>query len=115
MLSTINSDGVKLRFRLKTNGVTNTLIAHSGNIATDVWIHVTATYNGSQMKLYKDGVLVGSMGKSGSLSTSNSVETCIGRNPDGYGYFHGLMDDVRVYNYALSQIEIQKLNGSTGF
>lgn len=109
MLSTINSGGVKLRFRLKTNGVTNTLIAHSGNIATDTWIHVAATYDGSQMKLYKDGMVVGGMSKSGSLPMSSSVETCIGRNPDGYGYFHGLIDDVRIYNYALRQIEIQKL------
>jgi hypothetical protein len=65
MLSTISSGGVKLRFRLKTNDVTNTLIAHSGNIATDTWIHVAATYDGSQMKLYKDGMVVGGMSKSG--------------------------------------------------
>ena len=73
MLSTIASSGSKLRFRLKTNGTTRTLIAGSGTLVAGVWTHVAAVYDGSAMRLYKDGVLVGSIPKSGALSTNNSV------------------------------------------
>ena len=58
MLSTISgSGGTVLRFRLKTDGNTNTLIASGGALANNTWTHVTATYDGNTMRLYKDGHL----------------------------------------------------------
>ena len=109
MLSTINSDGVKLRFRLKTDGTTTTLIASSGNIAVGKWVHAVATYDGSNMRLYQNGVEVGSTAKTGTISTNNAVSVNIGRSPDGSKEWSGIIDDVRVYNRALSEEEIQAL------
>ena len=46
MLSSIDtSEGTRLRFRLKTNGLTSTLIASSGTLQT-VWTHAAAVYDG---------------------------------------------------------------------
>jgi fibronectin type 3 domain-containing protein len=107
MVSTFKSgSNTTLRFRLKAGGTTKTLVAPAGNLLNNQWYHVTATYDGSDMKLYQDGVEVGSTGKSGSLSTNSGVPVNVARNPGGYGYFDGTLDDVRIYDRALSESEI---------
>ena len=84
MLSTIASSGhYRLRFRLRTGGTTSTLIASSGDIPTDTWVFAAAVYDGSTMKLYQDGVLVGSMSKSGTINSSSSVRASLGNNSPG--------------------------------
>ena len=72
----------RLRFRLRTSSTT-TLIADSGDLRAGDWVFAAATYDGSQMKIYKDGVLVGSHNKSGSLATNSDVLASIGNNPPG--------------------------------
>ena len=109
MLSTVQSSGMKLRFRLKTDGTTHTLVANSGTLNVGQWIHAVAVYDGSTMRLYKDGIEVGSMAKTGALSTNNTVKIRIAQNPDGSKSFDGLMDDVRIYDRALTPPEIQLL------
>jgi hypothetical protein len=111
MLSTYNNNGIKLRFRLKTDASpdTETLIAGSGDIYIGEWTHVAATYNGSHMKLYKNSVEVGSLSKTGSIATNPSVNAEVGRNPNGYGEFDGIIDDVRIYTTALSREDIQNI------
>jgi PKD repeat protein len=109
MLSTIDNDGIKLRFRLKTGTTTSTLLASSGTLAVGQWIHVAAVYNGSAMILYQDGVEVGRVAKSGVIATNATTRVAIGRNPQAYGAFDGTIDDVRVYARALSTSEVQAL------
>ncbi|MHC4431662.1 MAG: LamG-like jellyroll fold domain-containing protein [Planctomycetota bacterium] len=78
------------------------------------WTHLAATYDGSSMKLYFDGVVVAEMAASGEMSTSDGT-LCIGNKhetaPAG-DEFNGILDDVRIYNRALSQSEIKKLGGN---
>lgn len=107
MLGSTPSNGNKLRFRLKTNGTTKTLIASSGDLPVGQWVHAAATYDGSMMRLYKDGVEVGSVAMSGSISSSGTVPVWVGRNPDGINAFHGAIDELRIYSKALTPTEIQ--------
>ncbi|MBW8042178.1 MAG: hypothetical protein FVQ85_19565 [Planctomycetes bacterium] len=109
MVSTISSGGTRLRFRLKTNGSTNTLIATSGDINTDEWVHAVAAYDGSSMILYKDGAEVGTLPKTGTISINSIVPAWIGRNPGGYAPFDGTIDEVHIYNRALAVSEILDL------
>ncbi|MGB5478251.1 MAG: LamG-like jellyroll fold domain-containing protein [Thermoanaerobaculia bacterium] len=112
MLSTIQvGTSTRLRFRLKTAGVTTTLIATSGNLPEGEWVHAAAVYDGTNMRLYKDGQLVGSTGKSGSLSTNSSVAVWIGANPDSATDmpWDGIIDEVRFYDRPLSAEDIQAL------
>jgi Concanavalin A-like lectin/glucanases superfamily/Fibronectin type III domain len=103
----------RLRFRLKTNGATTTLVASSGDLPLNTWYHAAATYDGTQMRLYLNGVLVGSVAKSGALTTNAAVPVNIGRNPDARNYMHGVVDDVRIYNRALTPSEITAMvNGA---
>ncbi len=112
MLSTIESGAnTRLRFRLKTDGTTSTLIASSGNLPENTWVHAAAVYDGADMLLYLNGTQVGSTGKSGSLSTNSGVSVWIGGNPpEGSARpWDGLLDEVRIYDRALSAGEIQAL------
>lgn len=114
MLSTfVTNDGFnRLRFRLKTNGSTTTLIGNSGHIKLGEWAHAVARYDGQKMELYLNGQLVGSAPASGPIDTDSSIPVWIGRNPSsderGY-YFDGRIDDLRIYDRALSAEEIQTL------
>ena len=113
MLGTVSSGGMKLRFLLKTDvGGTTFLIATSGDLAAGEWTHAVAVYDGTEMRIYKDGALVGSVAKSGSLSTNAGVAAAIGNQPPGAGSrpFDGLIDDVRIYDRALSAWEIAELH-----
>jgi hypothetical protein len=77
------------------------------------WTHLAATYDGSSMKVYYNGVVVGEMEASGQLGTSDGT-LCIGTKhetaPAG-DEFNGMLDDVRIYNRALSVSEIKQLGG----
>ncbi len=127
MLSTIASGGeIRLRFRLKTEGQsTTTLIASSGPLVTDEWQHAAATWDGAAMRLYLNGEETGSTPMGGSaVATDPAVSAAIGSQPsDAFApatpghvakYFDGLIDDVRLYNAALNQAEVQLLMESGG-
>lgn len=82
MLSTIAAGSeTRLRFRLKTNGQTSTLVAHTGNVAVNRWQHVAAVYNGTHMILYLDGSEVGRLAKSGQITTNPDAPVWLGNNP----------------------------------
>ena len=102
----------RLRFRLKTGGKTDTLIADAGDVQTGVWTHVAAVYDGQTMRLYADGRLVGSRPKSGSIDTSPQVPVWIGDNPPDPGSrpWHGLIDDVGIWGRAFDADQVRGLH-----
>lgn len=115
MLSTIKvGNQTRLRFRLKTRGTTSTLIASSGDLMEGERFHVAATYDGTTMRLYKDGVEVGSLAKTGGINANDEVETWIGGNPNDANSrpWKGLIADVRIYQKALSANEVNDVKNS---
>ena len=71
------------------------------------WHHIAATFGGGALKVYTDGVLTATYSFTGasSIRTSN-LPLFIGGNPVWGEYFLGVLDDVKIYNRALSQAEI---------
>ena len=76
----------------------------------NVWYHVAGVYNATARTLdiyvngiRNNGVLIGTIPAS---QVNAAVNMNIGRRSGGY-YFNGIIDDVRIYNRALSQAEIQ--------
>lgn len=91
-------------------GTPCTAITSSKRIDDGSWHHVVARRirsNGA-MTLFVDGIQKAS-GSSGTGSLSNSTDLLIGSLSGTDNFFIGKIDDVRVYNYALSDIQIQLL------
>ncbi len=75
-------------------------------IPVNAWTHLTATYDGTTQRLYVNGVQVASRAQTGAIATSTSP-LHIGGNSLWGEYFQGYIDEVRIYNRALSTSEIQ--------
>ncbi len=65
------------------------------------------TYDGTNLRLYVDGNLVGTQAATGSISVSTGVLRIGGNNVWPGEFFQGRIDEVRVYNRALTQGQIQ--------
>ena len=72
----------------------------------DRWYHVAATHDSTTLKLYVDGVEVARAAKE--LNTI-AADVQIGKSVNGIFHFTGLISDVRIYDRALSEAEIQLL------
>ena len=72
----------------------------------NAWSHLAGTYDGATLRLYVNGVLVVSQPFTGSIVTSTGALR-LGGNSLWGEYFTGRIDEVRIYNRALSQSEIQ--------
>ena len=103
----ISLSGSRLRFRLKTGSSTSTLGA-SPNLPTNQWVHIAAVYDGSKMRIYQNGVQVGSMNKTGNITQSN-YNVLVGANPNNYSVWNGKIDEVVIYQRALSATEVASL------
>jgi hypothetical protein len=69
------------------------------------WAHLAYTYNGEAGILYKDGVEVARKDASGELQ-HNELSLTIGSRLESSQSFKGIIDDVRLYNIALTPDEI---------
>ncbi|MEV8513211.1 LamG-like jellyroll fold domain-containing protein [Dactylosporangium sp. NPDC051484] len=94
-------------------GANNTNAIVTGPTASPLnqWTHVAMTYNGTALKLYVNGTQVATNPKSGALQQTSNPLSIGGNTPYGE-YFAGLLDDVRVYNRALSDTELQTIMNS---
>ncbi|NLV37382.1 MAG: DUF1565 domain-containing protein [Clostridiaceae bacterium] len=72
------------------------------------WHHYAVTYDGANITMYLDGNECSRTELSGRIKRDASRAVVIGRNPWGKS-FNGLMDEIRVYDRALSKEEIQEL------
>ncbi|MBW8041256.1 MAG: PASTA domain-containing protein [Planctomycetes bacterium] len=81
-------------------------------IETGIWTHVALTCDGSTITMYKNGVNVATTRGWADLmlaDPSSDESFYIGRNTEWGEYFKGIIDEVRVYNRALSATEIAQL------
>ena len=85
------------------------VIDDTGPWPASTWYHIVSTYDGTTVSSYSNGVLLGS--KTATLNTGPSGPLTIGNDPDlATGFeFNGYISDFRVYDGALSAIEIADL------
>lgn len=76
----------------------------------NAWHHCTATYNGTNMYFYVDGTKYGPTAATLSANTTRELRIAAGQNEGAINYeFNGPIDDVRIYNRALTETEASKL------
>ncbi|QQS58667.1 hypothetical protein IPN35_03630 [Candidatus Peregrinibacteria bacterium] len=87
----------------------NPIVTGAGTLQNDQWYHVLGVYDGAKTKLYIDGVSQGVA--SNSAYSLNEVLNLGARTANGY-YFAGQLDDIRIYDKALTDIQIAELYNS---
>jgi glucose/arabinose dehydrogenase len=80
--------------------------AGSSALALNTWSQVAMTYGGGRLRVYVNGVQVATSNVTGTIRTSSDPVTIGGSTVWGR-WFAGQIDEVRIYNRALSVTEIQ--------
>jgi hypothetical protein len=75
-------------------------------LPVSTWTHLAATFDGTTQRLYVNGVEVTSRAQTGTIQRSASPLR-IGGNAVLGEFFEGFIDEVRIYNRALTLTEIQ--------
>ena len=75
-------------------------------LPVNTWSYLTETYDGSTLRLYVNGTQVASTAHTGAIATSTNPLQIGGDSLYGQ-FFAGLIDEVRVYNVALTAAQIQ--------
>lgn len=77
-------------------------------ISPDTWTHVTTTYEGSEQVLYRNGIEVYRRDETGGAIGTNNNKLLIGARGSNSprNFFGGMIDEVKIYDRALSQSEI---------
>ena len=102
------TEGYEIRLSSYVSGVSwYNLVTTTNEISTNnTWYHIVGTYDSTNMKIYKNGGLV--------ISSPKNLNTPIGGTLDIGAYcwgnrsgsFNGSIDNVRIYNKALSAEEV---------
>jgi hypothetical protein len=75
-------------------------------LAANAWTHLASTYDGANLRLYVNGTLVKTLALTGNIVAS-AAPLRLGGNAVWGEWYAGTLDDVRVYNRALTAAEIQ--------
>ena len=83
-------------------------------VAAGSFTHLVGTYDGARMRLYVDGARVADVAQDGPIRTTD-LPLLVGQMLPGQTEYNfpGVLDDVRVYNVALTLAEVLDLYGAT--
>ena len=99
-----------LRFAITTNGAGAEQILQTAALATGQWQHVAVTRNGNTARLYTNGVLAAAGTVTIAPASFNPALNNLGSSQyAGDPLFSGRLDELYLYNYALSDTEIARL------
>ncbi len=104
----------RFRFSMSTNGANlNSLDTGSLTVDLNIWQHVLVTWDKVNTKFYKNGVLIEtkatSFANNQDFTTTNDL--LIGARRSSAGFFDGNIDEVSIYNVALTQSDVTSIYG----
>jgi hypothetical protein len=84
---------------------TKFFVGAPSNMPANTWSHIALTYDGTTIRLYRNGVEVASAARNGAIQATLSPLWIGGNSPYG-DYFRGVIDEVRIYARALTAAEV---------
>ena len=85
----------------------------SNYVTAGTWFHLVCTFNAGQGYVYIDGVQRGS-GTGGSTTDTTTASLYIGQDPiNTNSYFYGLIDEVGIWNTALTSTQVSEIYNAT--
>jgi hypothetical protein len=109
------------RFTYVFGNASSAVVRSAHSFSTGDFHHVAATYDGVRFMLFVDGALEGEMALTANIEYGSGVSWSIGSTAAYFrslGYprtWNGIIDEVSIYNRALSQAEIQGIVDAAGF
>jgi len=87
---------------------TSIVVVSPTKILTNTWVHCAAVFDGTSLFIYENGILKNSVNYGSTTISSGTGNLTIGTRSDAPGeYFSGKMDEVRIWNVARTQADIQ--------
>jgi len=112
------SDGTRFAIFLKlSDGTIEPRAAWTASFVTGVWYHILATWNGTDLKLYGDGVLKDTVTRLGVLTSITVTAQWLAgeQTTTNNNFFNGKLDECGLWNRVLTAAEISQLyNSGTG-
>jgi len=110
----VKDDG-ELKFYNWIDNMSNAATSTGANVVLNEWNHVAVTVNDREVKFYVNGSFIDSGALPTSLNLANSDDLTVGCmffNPSinmTAFYFDGTIDEVRVYDYAMSDTDVNDM------
>ena len=102
LLQLQNSNNVEARFR-NSSGTSFDILANN-LLDFNQWQHLAFTYDGSNIHLYKNGVLISSTPANGTITQTSQSFKIGSLDWNGTGFFmNGSLDEIRLWDITLSQ------------
>jgi RNA polymerase sigma factor (sigma-70 family) len=99
-------------FGVTTKNGLRTAIGTDGESDLNKWVHIVGVYDGANIRLYQDGIIVG-YSPCASFIVRENTPVILGASDAGTigmtHFLNGAIDDVRLYDRALSEAEIASL------
>jgi hypothetical protein len=110
----LNNPATQMRFTVQTTAGQNAVVADDQDHLDNAWHHVVSSYDGTEVVLWVDNIAKGTVALSGDVDLGDNFK--IGTD-DAFAdrYYSGILDDIRIYNQALSTAEIEALYHEGGW
>ncbi|MEE3193320.1 MAG: LamG domain-containing protein [Candidatus Poribacteria bacterium] len=99
----VNPNKPSIAFRMKGPGT----VYSEETVTEEIWYHAAGTYDGKAIKIYINGKLSSERPGVGPIAVTNDV-LVIGAAKRGDLRFHGIIDEVGIYNRALTLDEVEE-------
>jgi len=94
------------------NGSSQMLVVAGSSVTLNAWSHIVGTCDGTTVRLYVNGVLVGSATLAAPYMPQTTQDLAIGQvQPGSTFFFPGLLDDPAIYGTVLSPAQVQRHYG----
>jgi hypothetical protein len=115
--NTNTNQSLAIRAEAGSNGTLTYRMAFYGNAIiasnyndTNKWIHlVFQTYSNGNREIYRNGVRIANDTNTSLLNLSGTYDVIVGAYDITNDYYDGYLDDLRIYDRALSAAEVEKL------
>jgi hypothetical protein len=96
----------KIWLLIEDGNILKTNLKSTGTFNVGEWNHLAITHDGTSAKIYLNGVLETLTGTNSTYWTDHLSINAVWIGKSSWYYFDGQMDELEMYNYALSQNEI---------
>lgn len=102
------TNAARLELVVRGSG-TQTSTTTANYVVLNTWQHVAVVYNGSNIYFYYNGTLVDTKSGTRSFSNTSTADVKVGLNSQSTSNFMGGIDEVAVFDYAMSAQKLRKL------